>query len=483
MKKVYLAVAIASLLLLAGCGSVPTTLPATTDSTFSLGQTYTIWAQETSQENVYGIVVWDNLKNVFSNIGWFVTELNCQPGKKVTADTVIASITPNENDPTIKNLYLQQSSLEEQLENLEATYEMTEQNFDIQQETLSAQIENTQNTYNQDSADLQKLENSIQNFKDQQENTINDAFKKVRTSGGSTKNSNLYEDLYDQRDEIQDMSDDDFSQYLEDMASLMKKASSYASGDTLYSMFMWLSNGFRASKSTFDSLIDSYASVQNSYDTQHNNLWLTINFADEQAQALENNKQMQLNILDNQMQTIQQNLDSLSNSLNGEEITAWVDGVVKVKVVWADNKISPNTMICQIAPTDSTSKKIQIFSANKINIGQIVKLFNGDTLVGAAKIQYELPYRDPATQNYIYEIVDSNLKIKEGDRLTIQFFKKIDATEAWIPVNFVFAKLDGNYVRIQNWSWFIETKVELWDINGDLVKVSSWANLWQTIVN
>jgi len=42
MKKVYLAIALASILLLAGCGNAPTALPATTDSTFSLGQTYTI---------------------------------------------------------------------------------------------------------------------------------------------------------------------------------------------------------------------------------------------------------------------------------------------------------------------------------------------------------------------------------------------------------------------------------------------------------
>jgi hypothetical protein len=107
-------------------------------------------------------------------------------------------------------------------------------------------------------------------------------------------------------------------------------------------------------------------------------------------------------------------------------------------------------MICQIAPNDSAGKKIQIYSADKINIGQIVKLLNGDTVVGAAKIQYELPYRDSVTQNYIYEITDPNLKIKEGDRLNVQFFKKVDATEARIPVSFVFSKLDGNYVRIQS---------------------------------
>lgn len=483
MKKVYLAIALASILLLAGCGSAPTELPVTTDSTFSLGQTYTIWASETSQENVYGIVVWDNLKNVFSNIGWFITELNCQPGAKVTADTIIASITPNDDDPTIKNLHLQEDMLQTQLENLEATYEMTEQNFEFQRQSLEAQTENNQNIYNQDSADLQKLENTIANFKSQQENIVSDALKKVRNLWGKAENTSLYDDLYDQRNDMTDMDDDEFSQYLEDMADLMKKAATYASGDANDSMFMGLANAFWASKSSFDGLADSLASAQNAYNNQHDTLWMNLNLVDEQIQTLENNKQMQLNVLENQMESIQQSLDSLSNSLEGEDVYAEVDGIVKAKLVWADNKVGPNAMICQISPSDSAGKKIQIFSANKINIGQIVKLLNGSKVIWAAKIQYELPYKDPVTQNYIYEITDPNLKIKEGDRLNVQFFKKVDATEAWIPVSFVFAKLDGNYVRIQSWTWFVETKVELGDINGDLVKVDSGASLGQTIVN
>ena len=483
MKKVYLAIALASILLLAGCGNAPTALPATTDSTFSLGQTYTIWAAETSQENVYGIVIWDNLKNVFSNIGWFLTYVDCQPGDKVYTDTLIASITPNEDDPTMKNLHLQQALLEAQLENLQATYDFTEQNFEFQKESLSAQVENNQNIYNQDSADLQKLENTIANFKSQQENVVSDALKKVRNLWGKAENTSLYDDLYNQRNDMTDMDDDEFSQYLEDMADLMKKAASYASGDANYSMFMGLTNAFWASKSSFDGLADSLVSAQNAYDNQHDTLWMNLDLVDEQVQILENNKQIQLNVLDSQMQSIEQSLDSLSNSLEGEDVYAWVDGIVKAKIIWADNKVSPNAMICQISPSDSAGKKIQIFSVDKINIGQIVKLLNGDIVVGAAKIQYELPYRDPVTQNYIYEITGPNLKIKEGDRLNVQFFKKVDATEAWIPVSFVFSKLDGNYVRIQNGSGFVETKVELGDINGDLVKVTSGASLGQTIVN
>jgi len=277
--------------------------------------------------------VGDNLKNIFSNIGGFVTDLDCQPGKKVTAGTLIATITPNEDDPTVKNFYLQQDALQEQLDNLQASYDLTEQNFEFQKQSLQAQADNNQNIYDQDSADLEKLQHSIQNFKDQQINTIEDAFKKIRTSGGSTKNSNLYDDLYDLRDEVQDFSDDEFSQYLEDMAQLCKKASKYASGDALYATFMGLSNGFLASKSAFDTLIDTYASAQNAYDNQHDTLGMNLDLVDAQLQTIENTQEIQLNALDSQMQTIQQNLDALSNNLQGEDLYAEVDGIVKAKLV------------------------------------------------------------------------------------------------------------------------------------------------------
>lgn len=80
----------------------------------------------------------------------------------------------------MRNFLIQRTSLQAQLENLQASYDMTEQNFEIQKQTLSTQTENNKNMYDQDSADLQKIQHSIQNFKGQQENAIADALKKVR---------------------------------------------------------------------------------------------------------------------------------------------------------------------------------------------------------------------------------------------------------------------------------------------------------------
>jgi hypothetical protein len=425
----------------------------------------------------------DNLRSVFSTIGWFVSQVDCQPGKKVSANDIIADVIPNQNDPAIKNLYIQQVSLKQQIENIDRTYEMTEQNSEIQKESLQAQTENNQDIYNQDNADLTKLEHSIENFKIQQVNTINDSFKKIRASGGSTQNSNLYNDLYYQRDEIQNISNENFSQYLGDMADLCETASKYASWDTLYSMFMWLSNGFRASKSAFDSLTDSYTSAQNAYENQHNTLGTNLNLVDKQIQSIENAKQIQINTLNSQKASLQQMLDSLSNSLETEHIYAGVDWVIKAKLIWDDNKIGPNTMICQIIPNNSTNKKIQLYSANKLDIGQEIKIVNKDKVLAVKKIEYELPYKDSLTQNYIYEITNLNFDIYEGDKINIQFSKKLDSKDVWIPISFIFSKLDGNYIRIKTGTWFAETKVDIWDINNKLVKITSGASIGQTIIN
>lgn len=483
MKKLYILIPLLSLLLISGCGNKTEEIPKNTETVFSLGEKYTIGSDTSTQKDVYWLVVADDLRNIVSTIGGFVTSLDCQPWKHVFADDIIAEIMPNQNDPAIKNLYIQKKSLEQQIQNIEETYTMTEQNFELQKETLQAQTENNQDIYDQDSADITKLEHSIQNFKNQQANTINDAFKKIRANWGDTRHSDLYDELIDERDDVEDLDDDDFSEYLGNMAELSEMAAEEASGDTLYSMFIWLSNGFQASKGSFDNLVDSYISAQNAYENQHNTLGTNLDLVDEQIQSIENNKEIQLNVLENQRRSTQQILDGLTNSLAGESLYAGIDGIIKTKFVWSENKISQNTIICQIIPNNSTNKKIQIYSANKIDIGQIIKIFKGDTLLWAKKIQYELPYTDGLTQNYIYEITNINFDVKEGDKLNIQFFKKIDSTEVRIPINFIFSKLDGNYIRIEKGSGFVETKVQLWDINNKLVRVLSGASIGQTIVN
>ena len=131
------------------------------------------------------------------------------------------------------------------------------------------------------------------------------------------------------------------------------------------------------SKSAFDTLASSYDSVKNTYATQIksadiNSTNLENNTAKTTALQLENqkaslqlaqktletqltsaddNKQLQLASLKNQVLTLKQNIAVLSNSLEGEILYADVDGIVKARVVGEDNKVAPNTLLCQIMPT------------------------------------------------------------------------------------------------------------------------------------
>ena len=68
-------------------------------------------------------------------------------------------------------------------------------------------------------------------------------------------------------------------------------------------------------------------------------------------------------------------------------------------------------MICQIVPDGDQNLKIQIYSYTRISLGQAISFYRGNDLLGNGKIVYELPYKDAATQNYIYEMVGTSLPV------------------------------------------------------------------------
>ncbi|MBU0626686.1 hypothetical protein KKG31_07300 [Patescibacteria group bacterium] len=180
MKKIIIIIALLlAVLVLVGCGKQEELLTIG-ETTQSYTQSYIIDGNKNASQQLYGTVMIEDIQNIMTSIGGTLSFLNCQEGKKVTADTLIAKITPNEENATIQNLRLQQELLETQLKNLKETYNMTEENFEIQKESLRAQTEHTQDIYDQNSPDLENLKNSIKNFKAQQETNINDALKKVR---------------------------------------------------------------------------------------------------------------------------------------------------------------------------------------------------------------------------------------------------------------------------------------------------------------
>ena len=133
-----------------------------------------------------------------------------------------------------------------------------------------------------------------------------------------------------------------------------------------------------STKSAFDGIASSYDSIKNTYNNQIQTLDINTNNLEDnttkstalqldnqkanlmlaqktlltQLNSADDNQQIQLAGLRNQVLTLKQNIEMLSNSLNGEVLYAGVDGIVKMRAIGEDNKVSPNTLLCQISPTN-----------------------------------------------------------------------------------------------------------------------------------
>ncbi len=526
---------------------------------------YTVGASPVFQTSLYGTVIADSIKNIVSNRGGMLDYINCQPGKEVSRNTIIAKIIPNEDDMTYQNSQIQLSALQEQLYNLTTIFSLTEDTLAVQQDILRDQYDNnaillanlsktqwytdSSLEYQEDlldqqydtlktakSVDLDKMKTSIANAYKQYLIMIKDALKKVNDVFASAlpvsdKDPNLKQEILSSYTRLNDKASDtmrasEFSDYLSDMSDLMSLAarginattpsvmlpqssSAGISLDTLSTAFTTLASTFAGSKSAFDTLASSYDSVKNTYNSQIKTLETnTDNFTENTAEStklqIENQRAslqlaqktlanqlsssdesqtIQLMSLKNQLLTLQQNIAVLSNSLEGEVLYAWVDGVVKMRALGEDNKLAPNTLLCQITPTDASNTSIQIFSYQRLALGSKVAIADQrGQFLWTGTILYEYPYKDPTTQNYIYEIPVVNFAVKENERVTITLSQSADKNNIRIPLQYISPRLEWNLIRKKVGSWIQNIYVKLWDINDEYVQVMSGLNMWDEIV-
>jgi len=460
MKKISIMFfAILTLFLVSWCGKVVDDSIISTWSVQWFTTSYVVGNSPASQKVLYGTVISDGIKNILTNRGGILDYVDCQPGNEVYRDTIIAQITPNENDMTYQNSIIQLSILQDQLDNLTTIFSLTEDTLALQKTIIQDQYDNNftllanldksqeysassihyqeqlldqqyDSLKNAKTIDLDKMKVSISNAHQQYLIMIKDALKKVNDVFTSSifsisdKNTQLkqqvvseYSRLYNKTSDT--MTSSQFSQYLSDMSEFMSLAASSVNATTpstslpqasnvstsidwLYTTFTTLSTTFMASKSAFDTIASSYDSVKNTYNTQIksadiNSTNLENNTAKSTALQLENqkaslqltqktlqnqlissddSKQIQLASLRNQVLTLEQNIAVLSNSLDGEVLYAGVHGIVKARVVGEDNKVAPNTLLCQIMPTNPESLSLQIFSYQQLPLGSKVAVSN-----------------------------------------------------------------------------------------------------------
>lgn len=291
--------------------------------------------------------------------------------------------------------------------------------------------------------------------------------------------------------------------------------------DSYYNVFLIYWSNITSLKDTFDSIENTYLGASINYDTQISSLenqistsktnidnlktnkidsvdvWLDLKLSelDSQSKTLNSNlknlfsnlanlkttKENQILSLDNQILQIQQSIDSLNVNLSSRNIYANVSWKVKEKVSSTWNNIWVNNPICQIIPNNK-STKIRIYSPIELNINdKLIFEFNNknyDILV-----ENELIYKDPITQNYIYEsnyLNDDYFKNWEIISLSFNEILKKDTEildikkDIKIPISYIINKIGGNFIKIESNSWVLEKEVKLWNINWDFIEILSW---------
>ncbi|MFA6256369.1 MAG: efflux RND transporter periplasmic adaptor subunit [Candidatus Absconditabacterales bacterium] len=565
MKKLFFASLI--LFFIAGCGKQGNDSIISTGTVQGFTTSYVVGSSPVSQKTLYGTVIADSIKTILTNRGGILEYINCQPGKQVYKNTIIAKIQANPDDVTYQNSSIQLSTLQEQLNNLTTIFSMTEDTLALQKTILNDQYTNNITLLNNldksqaysassiqyqeqlldqqydslktaKTIDLDKMKTSISTAYKQYIIMVKDALKKVNdvfassTLSVSDKNLQLKQQVIAEYSRLSNklfdtMTADQFSQYLSDMSDFMTLAASSINASTpssslpqassaglsidgLYTLYTTLATTFMGSKSAFDALASSYDSVKNTYTTQIksadiNTANLENNTAKSTALQLENqkasiqlaqktlqtqlasaadNQEIQLASLKNQVLTLKQNIVVLSNSLDGEILYAGVDGVVKMRAIGEDNKVSPNTLLCQISPMNPGNLSLQIFSYQQLPLGSKVSIFTDQgQFLGTGVLIYEYPYKDPATQNYIYEIPVINFSLKENEKVLVVFLQLTDQNQIRIPLQYISPRLEGNLVRRKAGSNVENVYVNLGDIDDSYVQILSGLNIGDTIVN
>ncbi len=567
MKKILIISSLfLSLSIFTGCGKVVDTSIISTGTVQWFTTSYVVGNSPVSPKALYGTVIAASIKNILTNRWGILEYINCQPGKQVYKDTIIAKIQANPDDLTYQNSTIQESILQEQLANLTKVFSLTQDTLALQKTILQDQYNNNVQLFDnleksqdysassmdyqqqlldqQDSSlktaksiDLNKMQESISTAYKQYMVTIKDALKKVNdifnssTFSVSDKNPQLkqqviskYSDLYNKTSTT--MTTNQFSQYLSDMSDFMSLAASSISATTpssslpqsssvgtsidgLYTIYTTFSTTFMATKSAFDAVASSYNSVKNTYATQiktadinaqnlgentsqstalqfenqKSNMELSQKTLQTQITSADYNQQIQLVGLRNQLLTLKQNIAVLSNSLQGEILYAGVDGIIKMKAIGEDNKVAPNAMICQIFPTNSWSLSLQVFSYQQLSLWSEVSISNDQwQFLGTWVLTYEYPYKDPATQNYIYEIPAIWFPLKENEKVLITSLQPNAQNQIWVPLQFISPRLEGNLITRKTGTGIQNIYVTLWNIDDSYVQVLSWLNIWDEIV-
>jgi len=445
-----------------------------------------------------------NTKNIISSTkNNFASQLNSLNIQKANLEQQIKNLAENlqklgnQKKYWIWDLKTQLSSLQTQLKDLENSKEKLEQSKQDELSKLNKNIGNTISQADSLTKNIFLKIDEIYGITDENKHK-NDAFETYL----SAKDTSAKENIKTKFRQLTNQKVENWSEYLkklDDLVNLVKTSikSSVTSRtlsqtmiDSWYGLFSQYDTNLINTKNALDTLVENLSTIKNNYDNQILSLQTQINTVKNNIENIKSNKlgsytssidiqinqtksqldntrsslsniisqitslkeqeKIQVKQLENQLYQLQSSLNSININLSPQNIYAQVSGKVKVKKVSVNNKVWPNSLLCQIIP-DKASLKLQVYT--NINWKLESVLFTDDTWKKCKlKVISKLPYKDVLTQNNIYETESiKDCSVKEWEVLQVQskesIVSKNSGSKIYIPLEFVINEMDGQYVK------------------------------------
>lgn len=271
--------------------------------------------------------------------------------------------------------------------------------------------------------------------------------------------------------------------------------------DGLYKEFVAISNGLITAKNNYDTLINTRKTTVLKFDAEVKKLestqselntkttTLTSNISTinnnsenikEQYKDLENTKNSTIKEMDINILWVEQAINQLNITFREDVIYAGTVGTIKTKNISKNNNVAIGTPVCTIVPDDN-SLKLEVYSPNALKMWMEFKYYFEGEPMWTGSIISESPVRNAMTQNYTYEGKIDFSKFKEGDYIDVKVITQVSNEEIWIPINYIFPKLDGYYVNMKNWDETITRKVEIGKMNNGEILIKSGIDFWDTL--
>lgn len=172
------------ILTLKWCGTTTTINEAIIEQTAV--ETFTVKWESSKKLDLYGTIKLKSTETIQTTRAWRLTELSCQVWESVKKWDIIWVISPDTSSPQYQSYLIQNSSLQEQLNNMLTIQNSTQASFDIQIQQLELQKENSNNQ-------LWSLEKNLKNLKTQQ--TLNQSDLDDQVSNLQNQVSNIEKSL------------------------------------------------------------------------------------------------------------------------------------------------------------------------------------------------------------------------------------------------------------------------------------------------